>query len=155
MSKLNVFDAINKLVGNTVKIYTGPIHKKYADDFELMRGRPVCKKKDVIVKRHGNFCLSEDGSDYISLEYGRVLLTYDKAMKQCDDVVKKNSSKIIGALSGRITNPKDQHRILDEVKMESESLYIIPSEIKYSHDISKKDYKQFVKKYDNKDNKKK
>jgi hypothetical protein len=146
MKNLNVFDAINNLVGNSVRIYTGPIHKIYADEFELVRGRPLCKKKDVIVKRHASFFVCDDGKNFENLDYGIILPTHEEAIRLCDDAIIKSKTTLTNVLAGRITDPKEAHRILESVKESSTSLYYIPSELEFSHNISKKDFKQLVKK---------
>ena len=156
MSKLSVFDAINKIVGNSVRIYTGPIHRIYADDFELVRGRPLCVKKDVIVKKHASFYLYDANNNiFENMDYGMVIPTHSEAIKHCDDVVLKNKTALTNALSGRVNDPREIRRILESIKNDSESLYYISSELVYSHDISKKDFKQLIKKREDFNNKNK
>ena len=151
MKKRSVLDGI----GN-IKIYTGPIHKIYADDFTLVRGRPVCTKKDVIIQRRANFYIGDGaGGSYENIENGCVLPSREEAIKNCDQSVSTNKAKLIGVLSGKISDPKEAHRILDTVKAESESLYYIPSELKYEQDMPKKKVKEYVKKAEEARNKNK
>ncbi len=153
MSKLNVFDAINKLVGNSVRIYRGPIHRVYADDFELVRGRPLYKKKDVIVKKHASFYLCDgDNNKFQNMDYGVILPTQNEARNLCDDAVNKNKTLLINILNGRIQDPKEAQRLVDGIVEESDYLYYIPNELVYSHDISKKEFKQFVKQIEDHNN---
>lgn len=157
MSKLSVFDAINKLVGNSIRIYTGPIHKVYADDFELdRRGRPLHRKKYAIVKKYANFYICDESGDiFESIELGYVLPTHEDALKYCDDTFNKNKTAITNVLNGRVTDPKEAHRILESIKADSACEYYIPSELQYSHDMSKKDFKLLIKKREERDNKNK
>ena len=151
MKKRSVLDGI----GN-IKIYTGPIHKIYADDFTLVRNRPVFAKKDVVVQKRANYYIGDGaGGSYENIEQGCVLLSREEAIKKCDQSVASNRDKLMSVLAGRVTDPKEAHRILDMVKAESESLYYIPGELKPEQDMPKKKVKEYVKKAEEARNKNK
>lgn len=140
VKKLNIFDSISSIFDHPVRIYEGPIHRIYADDFNLARGRAVYKKKDVIDKKVANFYMVDGkGYDFENIEHACILNTRDEAIAWCDEVVKNREQTIRSVLNGQITDPKEAHRLLDDIKSDSSCIYYIHNELKYSHTISKKE----------------
>ena len=144
MKDLGILDGMIK-----IKIYTGPIYKVYADDFTLVRNRPVCTKKETKVKKYANFYIDEGTTgDYTNIEYGCVLPSREEAIKKCDQSVAEKKATLMSVLSGRITDPKEEHRILVSVSMDSEVLYYNKDELKYESTTTKKKLKELIKKAD-------
>lgn len=140
VKKISLFD-----FAKHISIYEGPVHLVHADKFSMFRNRPVYKKIDTVAKRKGNFVKSEEKEgSYESMDYGMILYTREEAYKACDDKVKENMSKIRTALLNT-SNPKEAHRLLDEVSKESSFLYYDSNELSYSHTIPYKEYKELVK----------
>ena len=134
-------------IGNIGKIqlYTGPIYKVFADDFVLDKhGRPSCVKKHKIEKKNANFYIGDGkGGEYENLEYGCVLAQRGVAIEMCDDAIKVSKPTIMGAF--RKEDPKEQHRILEQVKIDSECLYYDPTSLKPSEKITKKELVKRIK----------
>ena len=140
VKKLNIFDSISNIFDHPVRIYEGPVHKIYADDFRIMRGRPIYKKKDVIDRKNANFYMVDGkGYDFENIEHACILNTRDEALAWCEEVIKNREQTLRSILNGQIADPKEAHRILDEIRNDSSCIYYIQSELKYSHTISKKE----------------
>ena len=146
--KKDELDGIGK-----IKIYKGVVHKLYADDFSLVRSRPVGTKKEDKGKV-AYFYINSNGQD-VCIDHGKVLPDRKEAVKQCDAAIQKNAATLINALSGRVKDPKEQHRILDAVKKDTESLYYDKNELKFDQEMPKKKLKQMIETRNNKQNKNK
>ena len=135
--KKDELDGIGK-----IKIYKGLVHKIYADDFTLVRNRPVGTKKEAKGKV-AYFYRNANGKD-VCIDYGQILPDRKEAVKNCDAAIQQNTAILINALSGRVKDPKEAHRILDDVKKETESLYYVSDELKFDQEMPKKKLKQMM-----------
>ena len=143
MKGISLLDGLIK-----VKLYTGPIRKVYADNFSLVRNRPVYKMNDTkFFKQHANFFIGDGaGGDYENIELGGVLPNEKEARSICDQIVSAKQATLMSVLTGRVSNPKEQHRILDEIQNESVVYYYNKDELKFEREVTKKELKELVKK---------
>ena len=160
MKKDDNVDILADLSGiGKIRIYKGSIYKLYKDDFSLVRSRPVGITKDSRTEpaskgtKQGYFYLNSK-SEYVSIDYGKVLPDRATAMKKCDELLAKNIPTLMNTLS-RVQDPKEQHRILDGVKKNTTVPYIYNEEIKFDQEMPKKKLKQMVEARNNKQNKNK
>lgn len=139
--KFNGLDGFGK-----IKIYTGPIHEIYVENFSLVRGKPIGNKKERIVNRTANFYIGNGaGGEYENIEYGCVLPNREEAIKKCEATIDKNKLRILSVLNAQNSNPKEQHRILNEIKNEIQCAYYVKSELQYERTIQKKELKELIK----------
>lgn len=146
--KLKIFQTLEDLVKQSVEIYTGPVHKIYADEFKLVRGNFGYKKVDDIIKREAFFYKS--GYDFICMDTGEKLPTEDEAIKYCGNIIDKKKLTIIQMLSDPNVSPKNLQRFLNEIVNESSCSFANNSEIKYARTMPGKEFKELIKKMDKK-----
>ena len=137
----------------SVAIYKGALKKLYADDFVLLRNRPVYRKISEDIGKKGYFYKSKDNKN-IKVDDGCILPTKVEATKHCDDTVQKYMPSIIKALSGRVTE-EEAKKILEMVKKESECIYYEPDKLVHDYDMPKKELTKLIKKVEEKNNKNK
>ena len=165
MKKDESSDILADLSGlGKVRIYVGTINKLYKDDFSLFRNKPAGITKDTRTEKNpklpakqGYFYIKTKGSstEYVSIDYGRVLPNRATAMKKCDELLAKNIPTLMNALS-RVKDPKEQHRIFDAVTKDTEVPYIYSADdIKFYQEMPKKKLKSLLESRNSKQNKNK
>ena len=132
------------LGGGKVTIYSGPIHKVFADDFKLNKNGTIGftkvqdKKKDVT----GYFYVGEaKGGELTSIDEDCVLPNRDAAFKLCTNVVNNNAPALMNALTGNI-DPKEASLLYKKVREESEVIYYDKNEVKPFSEQSRKDFNE-------------
>lgn len=137
----------------SVTIYKGALKKLYADDFVLLRNRPVYRKVSEDTNKKGYFYKDKDNKN-IKIDDGCILKTKEEAVKYCDEIVQKNMLKVMNALSGRV-NDDEASKILNSIKKETECIYYEPEKLEYSYDMPKKEWKKLIKQVEEKNKNKK
>ena len=143
VKNLKIFESITDKFKPPVQIYTGPIHQMYVDGFELTSTyKTLCTKKDIIVKEGAFFYKNENG--YGCFEYNPIFEGKKKSEEACNNVIFARQESLLPILAKRISNPTEGVRILNSIKQDSVSLYFEPNELKYSHTVSYKEFKELL-----------
>ena len=140
---MSLFDGIKK-----VKLYTGPIHMMYADNFKLVRGKVVFKPNVSKTYRSAAtfYKDAESGPDYKNIELGVILPDFDKALNHCTQVVDENKNIILKVLNDEIGDIAEREKKIAEIKEASTILFYDRQEVKFKREETQKELKSLVKK---------
>lgn len=144
VKNIRVFEAVERFFKPPVPIYTAPIHKIYADRFELLRGNVESKKTLSIVNEKGTFVRS--GLSFWNIDFDIKLPDIDEAMAYCENSTNIRKENVKDILLNPDLNSEVAVKQLEEISDETGCIYYVPGEVVYSHTISRDEYKELIKK---------
>ncbi len=143
VKNIKVFDSIKNIFNPPVRLYTGPIHKIYADRFELERGQIKYKRTETIVNEKGTFIKS--GLAFWNIDYDIKLPDFYEASAYCENSVAINEKRVKNILIDPNLDTKKTIQKLDDVSTSTGCIFYVPGELVRSSIISRDEYKQLVK----------
>ena len=143
VKNINVFDSIKNIFKPPVQLYTGPIHKIYADRFDLERGKVQYKRTETIVNEEGTFIKS--GLAFWNIDYDIKLPDFYEASAYCENSVSIKTDTIKNILINPNLDPKKAIQRLDDISTTTGCIFYVPGELVRSSIISRDEYKALVK----------
>lgn len=144
VKNIKVFKAIERIFKPPVQLYKAPIHKIYADRFELVRGNVENKKTLSIIDEEGTFIRS--GLAFWNIDFDIKLPDIEEAMAYCENSASKRKDSVKKILLNPDLNPEVAAKQLEEISDDTGCIYYVPGEVVYSHTISRDEYKELIKK---------
>ena len=144
VKNIKVFEAVGRIFKPPVQIYKAPIHKIYADRFELVRGNVENKKTLSIVNEEGTFIRS--GLAFWNIDFDIKLPDIEEAMAYCENSANIRKESVKKILLNPDLNPEVAVKQLEEISDDTGCIYYVPGEVVYSHTISRDEYKELIKK---------
>lgn len=127
-----------------VTIYKGNIRKLYASDVVLQKDTVVPIMSEEIVTDQALFTYRLH--KFTNLDYGQILPSEEEAMDYTTRVVAGGRAYIEALLTNPDTTEEEKKIFFEKLKKASGCVFVKPDEIKPSHNVTRKEFKQLKKK---------
>ena len=126
-----------------VTIYKGNIRKLYASDVVLQKDTvvPIMEEKIITDQALFTYRLHK----FTNLDYGQVLPSEEEAMDYTTRVVEGGRAIIEYMLTDPNVTEEEKKAFFDGLKRTSGCIFVVPEEIKPSHNVTRKELKQLKK----------